>query len=192
MKWVEMLRTLEKRPLDYWRTFPKFESRLFKGIPDSLRGKVWSLILEKLKLAAYFPSLKTLYEQPTSYDRQIDLDINRTMRNHIHFHERFGFGQCSLFKVLVAFANYNPKVGYCQGMSTVTAFILTYFEEQVSGRPCGTQLIHRRLPFTTLYACLTGQTLTSSMPAAFPCSLRPFSSMKSCSNGSHPRLSSDS
>jgi hypothetical protein len=34
-----------------------------------------------------------------------------------------------LFKVLAAYANYNPTVGYCQGMSTVTAFILLYYQE---------------------------------------------------------------
>ena len=54
------------------------------------------------------------------------------MRNHIQFHQRFGQGQRSLFRVLLAYANYDHHVGYCQGMATVVAFLLTYFDEEVT------------------------------------------------------------
>lgn len=70
-----------------------------------------------------------LYSTPCTYERQIDLDIERTLRNHILFRIRFGSGQRSLFKMLVALANLYPDIGYCQGMSSVAAFLLLYFDE---------------------------------------------------------------
>jgi hypothetical protein len=39
--------------------------------------------------------------------RQIDLDVNRTYRNHIMFRERYNTKQQMLFKVLVAYSVYN-------------------------------------------------------------------------------------
>ena len=51
--------------------------------------------------------------------RQIDLDVNRTYRNHVMFRERYGVKQQSLFHVLAAYSMYNTEVGYCQGMSQI-------------------------------------------------------------------------
>ena len=39
--------------------------------------------------------------------RQIDLDVNRTYRNHIMFRERYNTKQQMLFRVLVAYSVYN-------------------------------------------------------------------------------------
>lgn len=39
--------------------------------------------------------------------RQIDLDVNRTYRNHIMFRERYNTKQQMLFIVLVAYSVYN-------------------------------------------------------------------------------------
>ncbi|KAG2188702.1 hypothetical protein INT44_003841, partial [Umbelopsis vinacea] len=71
-----------------------------------------------------------LLETPSSHERQIDLDIPRTMRDHIMLRERYGFGQRVLFNVLRAFASYDEEVGYCQGMSNVVATLVMYFEEE--------------------------------------------------------------
>jgi len=62
--------------------------------------------------------------------RQIDLDINRTFRNHIMFRERYGVKQKSLFNILTAYSVYNTEIGYCQGMSQVAAFLLVYLDEE--------------------------------------------------------------
>ena len=74
---------------------------------------------------------KTLYLKISGYERQIDLDIERTLRDHMMFKIRFCQAQVSLFKILVAYSNFDPIVGYCQGMSTVAAFLLLYFNEEV-------------------------------------------------------------
>lgn len=39
--------------------------------------------------------------------RQIDLDVNRTYRNHEMFRERYGVKQQALFHVLAAYSMYN-------------------------------------------------------------------------------------
>ena len=42
--------------------------------------------------------------------RQIDLDVNRTYRNHIMFRERYNTRQQDLFHVLAAYSMYNTEV----------------------------------------------------------------------------------
>lgn len=82
--------------------------------------------------------------------RQIDLDVNRTYRNHIMFRERYNTKQQMLFRVLVAYSVYNSvcftsaqllffmisflfqEIGYCQGMSQIAALLLMYMDEEVS------------------------------------------------------------
>ena len=43
--------------------------------------------------------------------RQIDLDVNRTYRNHNMFRERYNIKQKDLFHVLTAYSMYNTEVG---------------------------------------------------------------------------------
>ncbi|EPZ34598.1 RabGAP/TBC [Rozella allomycis CSF55] len=125
LKWVKMLRKLEKRKLEDW-------SGIGKGIPDCLRGRVWNCALSNLEFNSEIPPIANLFSFKSSFENQIDLDINRTMRTHFQYYLRYGEGQRSLFRVLTAYSNYEKSVGYCQGMSTVVAFLLTYFDEEVN------------------------------------------------------------
>lgn len=137
-KWVDMLKVLEesKKPVTLWPdVHKKFSNRLTKGIPDCLRSKVWGLF----STGAFSPastkpkeSFRELYMRVSGFERQIDLDIERTLRDHVLFKIRFSSAQVSLFKILVAYSNLDPAVGYCQGMSTVAAFMLLYFEEEAA------------------------------------------------------------
>ncbi len=114
----------------------KFAPRLIKGVPDCLRTRVWSSLLDtkglygesglKLDEAVTFAAL---YLKVSGFERQIDLDIERTLRDHVLFKIRYSQAQISLFKILVAYSNLDPEVGYCQGMSTIAAFLLLYFDE---------------------------------------------------------------
>ncbi len=136
-KWVEMLKVLEesKRPVCEWpEVHKKFESRLAKGLPDCLRSKVWGIFAEGQAMdpPSQHPSFRDLYMKVSGFERQIDLDIERTLRDHVLFKIRFSSAQVSLFKILVAYSNLDPAVGYCQGMSTVAAFMLLYFEEEAA------------------------------------------------------------
>lgn len=139
LKWISMLKALEKEPdTNKWpETHKKFASRLFKGVPDCLRTKVWGSLLETRGLYVAQPELKladgemfaSLYLKVSGFERQIDLDIERTLRDHVLFKIRYSQAQISLFKILVAYSNLDPEVGYCQGMSTIAAFLLLYFDE---------------------------------------------------------------
>jgi hypothetical protein len=87
-----MIKQMEELNLEDWKKVSKYEGRLFKGIPDCLRGKVWGLIFDKLNIDMPDFNFEDLAGRATSYDHQIDLDIERTMRNHIHYLKRYGPG----------------------------------------------------------------------------------------------------
>jgi hypothetical protein len=136
-----MLKTLESESsVNRWPVaHKKFLPRLLKGIPDCLRSRVWSKLLETRGLYAA-PTLRcggetefpSLYLKVSGFERQIDLDIERTLRDHILFKIRYSQAQISLFKILVAYSNLDVEVGYCQGMSTIAAFLLLYFDESAA------------------------------------------------------------
>ena len=48
--------------------------------------------------------------------RQIDLDVNRTYRDHIMFRERYNTKQRDLFHVLTAYSVYNTEVEYSKNI----------------------------------------------------------------------------
>ncbi|GAA5795789.1 hypothetical protein HPULCUR_001151 [Helicostylum pulchrum] len=109
--------------------------RVYKGIPDCWRGEAWYyLVTDRLRNTSSDCELRSTYRELLSkespYERQIDLDIPRTLRDHIMFKQRYGSGQRALFNVLRAFASYDEEVGYCQGMTNIAATILMYCEEE--------------------------------------------------------------
>ncbi|NXG22710.1 US6NL protein, partial [Grallaria varia] len=112
----------------------QFHRRIYKGIPLQFRGQVWSLLLDvpkmKEEMKDLYNKLKLQARVSSSFIRQIDLDVNRTYRDHIMFRDRYGVKQQSLFHVLAAYSIYNSEVGYCQGMSQITALLLMYMNEE--------------------------------------------------------------
>ncbi|XP_031421032.1 USP6 N-terminal-like protein [Clupea harengus] len=128
-KWVKMVKKWDK-----YRSSDKMVKRVYKGIPLQLRGQAWALLLDveqvkKENMGKY----EKMKEQASSFSteiKQIDLDVNRTFRNHIMFMERFGVKQQSLFHVLAAYSVYNTEVSYCQGMSQIAAILLMYMNEE--------------------------------------------------------------
>jgi len=140
--------------ISHWPTYAtkrtdKLRSRVVKGIPDRVRGVVWKLLMAGLgaqpagsppvSLASVTAQVETcaakykqLLQEPSKWSTQIDLDVNRAARNHIIFRERYGKGQRALFSVLKAYSTMDAEVGYCQGMSDMTAFLLKYVTEEES------------------------------------------------------------
>uniref|UniRef100_A0A286Y0D7 USP6 N-terminal-like protein n=1 Tax=Cavia porcellus TaxID=10141 RepID=A0A286Y0D7_CAVPO len=128
-KWLKMLKGWEK-----YKNTEKFHRRIYKGITLQLRGEVWALLLEIPKMKEetrdLYSKLKHRARGCSPDIRQIDLDVNRTFRDHIMFRDRYGVKQQSLFHVLAAYSIYNTEVGYCQGMSQITALLLMYMNEE--------------------------------------------------------------
>uniref|UniRef100_A0A3B4US58 USP6 N-terminal like n=1 Tax=Seriola dumerili TaxID=41447 RepID=A0A3B4US58_SERDU len=108
--------------------------RIYKGIPLQLRGEVWCLLLDVPKIKEekkdFYEKLKARARGLSPDIRQIDLDVNRTYRDHIMFMHRYDVKQQALFHVLTAYSMYNTEVGYCQGMSQITALLLIYMNEE--------------------------------------------------------------
>ncbi|TNY19413.1 rab-GTPase-TBC domain-containing protein [Rhodotorula diobovata] len=123
--------------------YRRLQRRVFKGIPDRWRRAVWGLMLERMasevdgsrRGAPSLEQLKAEYEQlvaaPYVQDVQIDLDVPRTISGHVMFHTRYGQGQRALFHVLHAFGLRCEEIGgYCQGMGSLAATLLCYFEPE--------------------------------------------------------------
>lgn len=72
---------------------------------------------------------ETYKNKTSNYEHQIHVDVQRTFRTHELFYESYSEGQTRLFNILVAYANYNPQIGYCQGMSSFVALLLMYLPE---------------------------------------------------------------
>lgn len=128
-KWLKMTKSWDK----YYPS-EKLNRRIYKGIPDRLRGEVWYRLLNVAKVkgeqdGVYLKMRNRARSRSTSI-RQIDLDVNRTYRNHIMFRERYGVKQQALFHVLAAYSVYNTEVSYCQGMSEIAALLLMYMNEE--------------------------------------------------------------
>ncbi|XP_069713912.1 USP6 N-terminal-like protein isoform X1 [Phaenicophaeus curvirostris] len=128
-KWLKMLRKWGK-----YRNSDKMCRRVYKGIPLQVRGQVWSLLLDVEKMKKENEGkYEQMKEQAKSFSteiKQIDLDVNRTFRNHIMFRDRYGVKQQALFHVLSAYSVYNTEVSYCQGMSQIAAILLMYLNEE--------------------------------------------------------------
>uniref|UniRef100_A0A8C7CQM6 Si:ch211-288d18.1 n=1 Tax=Oncorhynchus kisutch TaxID=8019 RepID=A0A8C7CQM6_ONCKI len=105
-KWLKMVKKWDK----YWNS-DRMVKRVYKGLPLQLRGQAWALMLDVEKLKneneGKYERMKEQAKVFSQEIKQIDLDVNRTFRNHIMFMDRFGFKQQSLFHVLSAYSVYN-------------------------------------------------------------------------------------
>uniref|UniRef100_A0A3P9K778 USP6 N-terminal-like protein n=1 Tax=Oryzias latipes TaxID=8090 RepID=A0A3P9K778_ORYLA len=128
-KWLKMVRKWDK-----YKNSKKMVSRVYKGIPLQLRGRAWVLMLDvertKRENEGKYEKMKEQARLFSQEIKQIDLDINRTFRNHIMFMDRFGVKQQSLFHILSAYSVYNTEVSYCQGMSQIAALLLMFMNEE--------------------------------------------------------------
>lgn len=67
---------------------------------------------------------------PSPHTVQIDLDVPRTISNHVLFRTRYGWGQVRLFKLLHAYSLGCQDCGYCQGMGGIAVVMVSLFSEE--------------------------------------------------------------
>ncbi|NWV17536.1 US6NL protein, partial [Origma solitaria] len=126
-KWLKMLKK--------WGKYRNSDKVRRKKKSECLEGRIemWAeMVSDSCLLSALFP-FQQMKEQAKSFSseiKQIDLDVNRTFRNHIMFRDRYGVKQQALFHVLSAYSVYNTEVSYCQGMSQIAAILLMYLNEE--------------------------------------------------------------
>lgn len=116
----------------------KLIDRTWKGIPDRWRAAAWYSFLatsarnmgDKEEEEDLFSQYHHLQKEPSPDDVQIDLDVPRTINRHIMFRKRYRGGQRLLFRVLHAMSIHFPDTGYVQGMASLAATLLCYFDEE--------------------------------------------------------------
>ncbi|RAL61471.1 hypothetical protein DID88_009400 [Monilinia fructigena] len=124
----------------------KLIERTWKGIPDRWRSAAWYSFLatsaKKREGSAQekdiIQTFHKLQDQSSADDVQIDLDVPRTINSHIMFRRRYRGGQRLLFRVLHALSLYFPTTGYVQGMASLAATLLCYYDEE----KCFVMLVH--------------------------------------------------
>lgn len=128
IKWQTMIAS--------WQTFahgegqPTLKRRVRKGIPDGVRGHIWSQMWKAGAAAGASPEdaqrkYLALQGKPSEMDEQIKKDLHRTMPGHAQFVRGAG-GQDQLFRVCHALAVHRPDIGYNQAEAYVAAALLTY------------------------------------------------------------------
>lgn len=142
-KWRKMAKVVNQRRdgggmiFEFDTSNPKLIERAWKGIPDRWRATAWHAFLtasakkrsDSLTDEDLIATFHTLVEQCSPDDVQIDLDVPRTINSHIMFRRRYRGGQRLLFRVLHCLSIYFPETGYVQGMATLAATLLCYFDE---------------------------------------------------------------
>jgi hypothetical protein len=117
---------------------PKLIARTWKGIPDRWRATAWHSFLsasakkhkDSVSDEEIIEKFHELLQQGCADDVQIDMDVPRTINSHIMFRKRYRGGQRLLFRVLHSLALYFPVTGYVQGMASLAATLLCYFDEE--------------------------------------------------------------
>eukprot|EP01090_Pellita_catalonica_P021269 TRINITY_DN7918_c0_g1_i1.p1 TRINITY_DN7918_c0_g1~~TRINITY_DN7918_c0_g1_i1.p1 ORF type:complete len:344 (+),score=56.90 TRINITY_DN7918_c0_g1_i1:142-1032(+) len=104
------------------------------GIPNILRGQYWQTVTgakyATVKNAGVYEAL--CERSAGHYEVKIKKDLARTLPSHSYFKRLNGFGQKKLFNVLKAYAVLDPDLGYCQGMSFITAVLLLHMDEEAA------------------------------------------------------------
>ncbi|KAI9692803.1 MAG: hypothetical protein M1820_009351 [Bogoriella megaspora] len=143
-KWRKMAKNHSSGPkgggmvFDFDTRNPKLISRTWKGIPDRWRASAWhaflSASMRKRKFGESEEELVEKYyvlqEENSKDDMQIDTDVPRTISDHVMFRKRYRGGQRLLFRVLHALSLYFPETGYVQGMASIAAMFLNYYDEE--------------------------------------------------------------
>jgi hypothetical protein len=133
-KWMRMDKERNKWFPAHSKNHERMVERVWKGVPERFRGRLWYILLDldkiKQEQQGKYEEMKDLARKFSPEIRQIDLDVNRTYRDHIMFRERYNSRQQDLFHVLAAYSMFNTEVGYCQGMSQIAALLLMYLNSE--------------------------------------------------------------
>lgn len=133
-KWKVMLSS-SRNPYRVVRS-RQFQRRIRKGIPEPMRAQVWTRLLMDVtdedkewarKLFATAAAQLQSSEAGRDAMEAIRKDLGRTYPGHVQFQTEEG--QAALETVLQGYAAFDIEVGYCQGMSFITALLLMYMDE---------------------------------------------------------------
>ena len=129
VKWSEMLA--------HWAEYrkhrnDKIESRVMKGIPESIRPRAWQLLIDPECDKMQAEGKRAAVADMVAYGRDkccdtIEVDLHRTMPKMRNFNDQKVID--SLRNVLQAYSNVDKELGYIQGMGFLAAMFLSYMDE---------------------------------------------------------------
>ncbi|OAF66547.1 TBC domain-containing protein [Intoshia linei] len=129
-KWLKMLKNWEQ-----FEVSQKLRQRVFKSIPLVFRTYIWPKLLNSDKLEQKYRGLYNhivriakVYVKP-SIIQQIHLDIPRALTGHPQF-QNFSKMHVYLFNIMLAYAFFDVRTSYCQGMCTLGAILLLHLPEE--------------------------------------------------------------
>ncbi|EJD74068.1 hypothetical protein LOAG_18565 [Loa loa] len=107
------------------------------GIPNDLRPIIWKLLIQQqivdikknmanITFVIYAIHVDHLMKQRDNHQKQITLDLLRTLPDNIHFMSPTCKGIQQLEQVLRAFCLHNPIIGYCQGMNFISGTAMLF------------------------------------------------------------------
>lgn len=110
----------------------KLKRRLRNGCPNAVRSIVYPKVMQIEEMRRDNEQIfEDLVGQPEGpFDEIIKRDLHRTNPEHVMFMSKKGSGQHALYNVLRAYSLYDEEVGYCQGMGSFVAVMLTYVTEE--------------------------------------------------------------
>lgn len=141
LRWDNFIKDFDKVELKKSR---EFKALLRTAVPQEYRCKVWKALVDlhigKERLKYGIDYYQSLLEPNRPLDstrkglnpssKQIELDLLRTLPNNKHFENIDSSGTVRLRRVLTAYSEHNPRVGYCQGMNRLAAVSLLVLPEE--------------------------------------------------------------
>lgn len=119
---------------------PELKALIRTGIPPDFRSQIWKGCISyhvgterEERGPGYY---EMLLETPTTTgaldpaEKQIELDLLRTLPNNRHYETPDAPGVNPLRRVLLAFSRRNILVGYCQGLNRLAAIALLFMSEE--------------------------------------------------------------
>ncbi|PVU91356.1 hypothetical protein BB561_004429 [Smittium simulii] len=103
---------------------------VYNGVPQEIRGTVWQLLSGSRKDPTLVHKYINMLDKPSSYDKAIIRDLNRTFPEHPYFKEQGGSGQTALYNVLNVYSQHDTELGYCQGLAFVVGPLLLNIPEE--------------------------------------------------------------
>ena len=119
----------------------EFKAMVRSGVPNKFRKEVWSRMIEArvgaerkacnaAKEVSYYHRQVASSQRPSVSTKQIELDLLRTCPSHRDFKNIASPKVAALRRVLVAYSQHNPAIGYCQGMNMIAATGLLFLDEE--------------------------------------------------------------
>lgn len=167
LAWQEMI---DAGISTYMRQYPtEFRKRSRRGIPDEFRWKVWMAALQCNEQDPV-QDFNVLCQMENQWTHLISADICRTFPDEEHFDKS---KEEALYRVLNAYANHNPHVGYCQGMNFIAGLLLLVSNDEKESFRVLVRLMHHiglsgfygeHLPLLKAYTSAWDQLMLEKMP----------------------------